>query len=235
MPEEGLSEEVKRLKEIALSSQFISTRKKVMEILATYGERAIPAITEIIDDSRMLETRDYGLEVIKKIKKVVEPKSKDDKDVKLSVDSNGKDIFVVHGHDIGRMEAVARFIEQLELNPVILHERPSRGSTIIEKLEKHADVSFAVVLLTPDDVGFVSTDTGNPRPRARQNVILELGYFLGRLGRNKTCALVVGGVEVPSDYLGVVYISLDAGGGWKLKLVKELRSAGLPIDMNKVS
>jgi len=105
--------------------------------------------------------------------------------------------------------------------------------TVIEKLERHADVRFAVVLLTPDDEGRSLADAAGARPRARQNVILELGYFTGRLGRRAVCALHRGALELPSDYLGVVYVAIDEGGGWQLKLAKELRAAGFPIDMNK--
>ena len=97
-----------------------------------------------------------------------------------------------------------------------------------------ANVAFAVVLLTPDDVGSVATDQKNLQPRARQNVVLELGYFLGRLGRKRTCALLVKEVEIPSDYSGVVYIPIDEEDAWKFKLAKEFQAAGLAIDMNKI-
>jgi len=151
------------------------------------------------------------------------------------IHAQSKDVFIVHGHDHGRMQAVARFLEHIGLNPVILHERPSSGATIIEKLETHAKVAFAVVLLTPDDVGSIASDKQNPRSRARQNVVLELGYFLAKLGRRRTCALVVEGVEIPSDYSGVVYIPIDEEGGWKFHLAKELKAAGLPMDLNRLA
>jgi len=143
-------------------------------------------------------------------------------------------VFVVHGHDHGRMQAVARFLEQLGLRPIILHERPSSGDTIVEKLDRHGDAAYAVVLLTPDDVGGLSSSQPALKPRARQNVVLELGYFIGRLGRQRTCALVVEGVEIPSDYSGVVYIPLSRSDEWRFLLARELRAAGLPVDMNKI-
>jgi hypothetical protein len=111
-------------------------------------------------------------------------------------------VFIVHGHDEGARESVARFLEQLDFDPIILHEQANQGRTIIEKIEAHGDVGFAVVLLTPDDIG--SVQGGDPLPRARQNVLLELGYFIGRLGRARVCALKRGDVEVPSDFGGVV-------------------------------
>jgi len=138
-------------------------------------------------------------------------------------------VFIVHGHDHGTLQSVARFLERLDLTAIILHERPSEGATIIEKLETHGQASFAVILLTPDDVGAVAIEPDKLKPRARQNVVLELGYFLGRLGRRRVAALVSKGVELPSDYSGVVYIQLDDQVAWQFHLAKELRAAGLPI------
>jgi len=141
-------------------------------------------------------------------------------------------VFVVHGHDEAAREAVARFIGDLGFQPIILHERANEGRTIIEKVEAHGDVGFAVVLLTLDDEGCAKG--GTPVPRARQNVVLELGYFIGRLGRNRVCALKRGDLEIPSDFGGVVYEPFDASGGWKLALSRELKAAGFEIDWNKV-
>lgn len=140
--------------------------------------------------------------------------------------------FVVHGHDEGAREAVARFLERIGFEAVILHEQANQGRTVIEKIEAHGDVGFAVVLLTPDDVG--SVKGGDPQPRARQNVLLELGYFIGRLGRSRVCALKRGEVEIPSDFGGVVYETFDAGSGWKAALARELQAAGFDIDWNTI-
>ncbi len=141
-------------------------------------------------------------------------------------------IFLVHGHDEESKQTVARFLEQLKLEPIILHEQPNEGRTIIEKFEKNADVEFAVVLLTPDDLGYPKTEPDEARPRARQNVVLELGYFIGRLTRKKVCALCKGSVEIPSDYRGVIYTQMDEAGGWKLTLAKEIKKSGLSVDLN---
>ncbi|MEP7308359.1 MAG: nucleotide-binding protein [Acidobacteriota bacterium] len=140
-------------------------------------------------------------------------------------------VFIVHGRDEAARESVARFVDKLGLEPIVLHEQASQGRTVVEKLEAAGNVGFAVVLLTPDDVGGLSG--AELQPRARQNVVLELGYFVGRLQRNRVCALFKGELELPSDYMGVVYIPLDAGGGWRLQLAKELKAAGLPVDMNR--
>jgi predicted nucleotide-binding protein len=144
-----------------------------------------------------------------------------------------KKVFVVHGHDVAAREMVTRFLLQIGFEPIILFEQANQGRTVIEKVETHGDVSFAVVLLTPDDVGRAQTAT-DLEPRPRPNVLLELGYFLGRLGRDKVCSLMKGDVRVPSDFAGVVWVALDDAGAWQRSLAKELQAAGHMIDWNKV-
>ena len=139
----------------------------------------------------------------------------------------------MHGHDEGAREAVARFLEKLGLEAIILQEQPDRGFTIIEKFETYASqVSFAVILLTPDDIGGLASASVQGA-RSRQNVIFELGYFVAKLGRGRACLLRKGDVEIPSDLYGVIYSDMDAGDGWKLKLIKELKAAKLEFDANK--
>lgn len=142
-------------------------------------------------------------------------------------------VFVVHGHDEGARETVARFLDKIGFEPVILHEQANRGGTVIEKIEANSDVGFAVVLLTPDDVGR-SVKEEELKPRARQNVLLELGYFMGHLGREKVCALKRGDLDIPSDFTGVVWEKMDDSGGWKQALGRELQAAGHEVDWNKV-
>lgn len=139
-------------------------------------------------------------------------------------------IFIIHGRDEGPKSMVARFLENLGLEPVILAEQPSQGRTIIEKFEQHAQVGFAIALLTPDDAGSIQGDENNLNPRARQNVIFELGFFIGRIGRKHVCVLTKGEVEIPSDYAGVIYIPLDDFDGWQGKLIQELKSVGFSIN-----
>jgi predicted nucleotide-binding protein len=152
-------------------------------------------------------------------------------EIKVGLSENRK-VFVVHGHDVAARQSVARFLEKLNFLPIILSERPNQGRTIIEKFESNADVGFAVVILTPDDEG--STRGTPPLPRARQNVILELGYFIGKLGRSRVCALKAPGVEIPSDILGVVWTDYDNVEHWKQGLAKELQAANYDIDWNKI-
>ena len=146
--------------------------------------------------------------------------------------SGTRKIFVVHGHDEAAKEATAIFLEKLDLDPIILHEQASGGRTLIEKFEKYSsEVGFAVVLLTPDDLGASQKESEKLQSRARQNVVLELGYFLGRLTRNRVCALHRGGIELPSDIQGVIYVEMDDAGAWKAKLAQELVQAKCPINL----
>ena len=132
------------------------------------------------------------------------------------------------------MQSCARFIEKLGLPLTILREQPNQGRTIIEKFIDYADVGFAVVLLTGDDRGGpVDVPQERQELRARQNVIFELGFFLGKLGRDRVCALYEEGVEVPSDYAGVAFLPLNAGKAWRIELAREMKAAGLPVDLNK--
>jgi len=143
-------------------------------------------------------------------------------------------VFLVHGQNEDTKQEVARFLEKLELAPIILHEQPSAGRALIEKIEDYSDVGYAVVLLTGDDRGGRKEDpVQRYSPRARQNVIFELGFFIGKLGRARVCPLYEEGVELPSDYEGVVYVPLDAPGAWKLALAKEMNAARLHVDLNK--
>lgn len=141
-------------------------------------------------------------------------------------------VFLVHGHDHNRREAVARFVEKLGFEAVILADQPDQGRTIIEKFEAHTDVEYAIVVMTPDDVG--GARGGKARARARQNVILEHGFFVGLLGRRKVAALVVGDIEKPSDLSGVLYIPWDEAQAWRGRLAREMKAAGLPVDMNRL-
>lgn len=151
----------------------------------------------------------------------------------VSTNTQGSCVFLVHGRATGAVADVARFLEKLDLPVTILHEQPNEGQTIIEKFEKHAGRSnYAVVLLTGDDEGRLKSDT-EFNSRARQNVILELGYFMGKISRKNVCAIYESGVELPSDYDGVLYIPLDTDGAWKYRLAKELKANGLDVDLNK--
>jgi len=146
-------------------------------------------------------------------------------------------IFVVHGHNEAMKQDVARVLEKLDIDPIILHEKPNEGRTIIEKFTDYSSVSFAVVLLSPDDMGYAKDQQPiDAKPRARQNVIFELGFFIGKLGRKNIYVLYQEETdfEMPSDYKGVLYTPYDTSGTWKFELIKELKNCGYDIDANKL-
>ena len=148
----------------------------------------------------------------------------------------GGHVFIVHGHDEAAKHVIARFVEKFNLKATILDEQASKGQTIIDKFEEHADkAGFAIVLLTPDDVGAPKDKQGKLKDRARQNVILELGYFLCGLGRERVCVLYKEGVELPSDIQGIIYVPMNNLNEWQLKLATEMKQAGLLVDLNKLA
>lgn len=148
----------------------------------------------------------------------------------LSVNSDFKKVFIVHGHDTALKESVARIIEKQGLEAVILSEQVNVGRTIIEKFEDYSDVSGAICLFSADDVGNAKAEA-NEKPRARQNVVLETGYFMGKLGRNRIVILADEGVEMPSDLSGIVYTDTK---NWQLDLLRELNVMGYNIDLKKL-
>ena len=155
-------------------------------------------------------------------------------DIPATAQVQGNKVFVVHGHDEEILFKTKDLLRKLLLEPIILRELPDEGRTIIEKLvEYSAQAGFAVVLLTPDDIGGSKSDSHEKlKLRARQNVILELGLFLGRLGRKRVCILYQKEVEIPSDYQGVLFVEVDEHGAWQTKLAREIKKAGLEVDLN---
>ena len=153
------------------------------------------------------------------------------RNLKLLVDKSK--VFIVQGDNTAK-EAVARFVENIGLKAIILHEQASLGKTIIEKIEANSNVGFAIVLYTPCDLGASKGEKDQLKPRARQNVIFEHGYLIGKIGRKNVCHLFKSGVETPSDIEGLVYAPMDAGDGWKYTVAKEMKACGYDIDLNKI-
>jgi predicted nucleotide-binding protein len=141
-------------------------------------------------------------------------------------DANKRQVFIVHGHDDVTKFEMAAALRAMGCDPVILHEQASGGLTIIEKIERYTNVGFAVVLYTPCDIGGKRAQDLSLSPRARQNVVFEHGYLIGKLGRNHVMAFVKGNLETPTDISGVVYIDLDQNGLWKKELEKEMKAVG---------
>jgi predicted nucleotide-binding protein len=155
---------------------------------------------------------------------------------RATIGGTGRRVFLVHGQNEKIKQSVARVLEQLDLQPIILHEQADMGRTVIEKFEDHgSEVGFAVILMTGDDRGGAAeVDHEKYRRRARQNVLLEMGFFLGSLGRRRVCVLYEPEVEIPSDYTGVLYKKLDEAGAWRFELARELRAAGIEVDVNQL-
>jgi len=143
-------------------------------------------------------------------------------------------VFIVHGHDDAAKSEAARFVENLGFKAIILHEQASSGKTIIEKIEEYTNVGFGIVLYTPCDLGASQEEKELLKPRARQNVVFEHGYLMGKIGRENVCALVKGDIEKPTDISGVVYIPMNEGDSWKLAVAKEMKKSGYDVDFNKI-
>jgi predicted nucleotide-binding protein len=142
-------------------------------------------------------------------------------------------VFVVHGRDDAKKNEVALFLSSIGLEPIILHTRPNGGRNILTKFQEESEgAGFAVILMTPDDEGALVGET--LQKRARQNVVFELGFFIGKLGTPNVAALVKGPIEKLSDFDGIGYIDFDAKEEWKRLLAREMHNAQVPFDASKV-
>lgn len=160
----------------------------------------------------------------------LEEMQEDKNDVPTPTKISQSKIFIVHGHDGALKESAARLIEQQGISAIILSEQANSGQTIIEKFESNSDVSAAICLFTADDIGKAQANS-DMQPRARQNVVFETGYFMGKLGRDRIAILADKGVEMPSDLSGVVYTDTTS---WKVELLNELRAMGYTVDFNRL-
>lgn len=144
-------------------------------------------------------------------------------------------VFLGTGSDKEANQPVARFIEKLGFKVIILDEQPNQGRTRIEKFENCLDnVNFAVILLTPDDIGKSKDEQGKPKFRPSQDSIAILVACMIHLGRDRTCCLYKGELELPSTMDGIILTPMDPHSGWELKLVREMKAAGLPVELKKV-
>lgn len=225
IPEEEIVEIIVTL----IISKFIEYKKEKTDFsdilqsmkIAKFKEKNIKIVSDTIEKHNK---KDFPKEENKQIKQKI----------KISKDEiNTNEIFIVHGHNEEMKQTVARVLERLKLRPIILNEQSNEGLTIIEKLEKYSNVPFAIILLTYDDFGN-SKSSINRNKRARQNVILELGYFIAKLGRQNVFPLYEDEVELPSDISGILYTKIDKSEKWKTSLVKELKTAGFKVNANDI-
>lgn len=247
---------VKTGKDILTGVKFVPSEPGVMRLFSVYKlqdrmaystwkNQAILFLQSIIgdtkslkrfeDESKEFETHHYQPSHLENMIGVLDAylqagfSVKDKSFVSQSVGSFEK-VFVVHGHNEAVNQEVARTLEKMGLEAIILREQPNSGQTIIEKFESYAkDVRFAIILLTADD-----KIDGEERYRARQNVIFEMGYFMGALGRKNVMCMVQDQVEKPGDIDGVVYTLIDNSGVWKFSMVKELVACGYKVDANAI-
>ena len=184
-----------------------------------------------VTDSDVVKKCKDGLIATKLIfQKYLEEIDEDDNPISIPKQIlNNNKIFIVHGHDEALKHSVARLVEKQGIDAVILSEQANQGNTIIGKFEEHSDFCGAICLFTADDTGKANRET-NYQDRARQNVVLETGFFMGKLGRDRVVFIVSPGLEIPSDLSGVVYT--DAS-NWQVDVLKELKAMGYSIDFNK--
>lgn len=181
--------------------------------------------------SRMYESiRGYIVSKLVRYQQILKTNNSEKNNVDSNFKFDTKRIFIVHGHNSEIKEALARLIENQGLQAIILHEQVNQGKTIIEKFERNSDVGCAICLFTADDIG-KANNSNKQQPRARQNVVFEAGYFLGKLGRERVILLADKEVEIPSDLQGVLYIGT---GDWRFNVLKELKNLGYSIDYNKL-
>jgi hypothetical protein len=142
------------------------------------------------------------------------------------------EVFIVHGHDEILLNEVAVYLSSIKIDPIILKNKTNDGmGWLFTKFKKHSNVKFAVVLYTPDDIGMEKSDK-EYSDRPRQNVILELGFFLGKLGNERVWILCKDFIETPSDIIGGTVQKYDVNGGWKHELIKSLVSAGIRFEQS---
>lgn len=200
---------------------------------ADYEDERYSNLPFVTSEEEIIENRKYTTDITESIFKECKGfLQKATSNPKAPMDKSK--VFIVHGHDNAAKEAVARFVEKIGLEAIILHEQASSGNTIIEKIEEYTNVGFGIVLYTPCDEGVSKEEPGQQKPRARQNVVFEHGYLMAKIGRKNVCALVKGDVEIPTDISGVVYIKMDEGDGWKLAVAKEMKACGYDVDLNKI-
>jgi len=226
----GTSHYLVSLRNIAFNPIFGRSSEATINEIWLSGQRKLISLLQTVKKDLEFDTEDV-------ISDVEDGSKKEDAAL---VHPQSNKIFIVHGHDDSMKNDVARVITTLGFEPVILHEQPDEGMTVIEKFEKYSmECAYAIVLLSPDDIGQQKdVDPSDGKYRARQNVILELGFFVGKIGRKRVLALLkndsTGNLEVPSDLAGLVHTLYESSGGWKIKLGQGLKSCGYEVDFNRI-
>lgn len=200
------------------SSQIISVDRSSDG--AAFRERGVKSVLALLGGAKL------ELQLSAQVPDVAQ----DDETHKGKVAANGR-VFIVHGHDSSLKNETARFLKDLTgEDPVILHEQPDGGRSLIEKFEASAATTgYAVVLLTADDLGRAKGEKID-QLRGRQNVVFEMGFFFGSLGRGNVAVIHDNGVEEPGDVRGMLYVPRDDAGAWKMRIAREIDHAGIAVD-----
>lgn len=211
------------------SAMFISTQPKSL------GQKIADRYDDIEEKVHRLDSIAERLEIIP-LTNAAEATAIQSPSRYQSSAQSSKKVFIVHGRDEVAKTSLEVFAIENGLEPVVLHRQADEGMTIIEKFEKHSDVGYAFILLTPDEVAYLAAEEAKPDGerkkefRARPNVIFEFGYFVGKLGRSKVCCLYTGGVSLPSDVSGMIYKaynqSIEEVG---YSIIKDLKAAGFKL------
>lgn len=235
-------EELINLNITSSSSQFKSWKNRTERYLYNnYGEGSIElkqfnnirfsltAFTIGTENYRFVEACHNGLKVALEMLDDLKRSSGVSKSDAIESYDN-KNVFIIHGHDGELKESVARTLEKFSINPIILSEQENSGQTIIEKFENSSDVGCAIALFTADDK-VKGKNQSKYQYRARQNVVFETGYFMGKIGRERLIIIADRGIEIPSDLQGVLWTDST---NWKFDLAKQLKTIGYDIDLNKL-
>lgn len=216
---------------------LVKETEQTTSILAKHEQNNLPeGLIMVVTRQDIFSYEEYTkditremLEMAKKEVKVIEHTVEDD----INKEIDRTKVFIVHGHDNAALNEVALFVRTLGLTPIVIREQVNSGKTIIEKIESNSNVGFGVVLYTPCDIGSTKDNKESLQPRARQNVVFEHGFLLGKIGRENVAALVKDNVETPNDISGMVYIKMDEYARWQVELAKEMKHSGYEIDMNR--
>ena len=231
----------------SLTPEYVAWRTKVDSFIAsTFGKNS--PFYETFKEGASIDLLNWGGEFRAQQSTIIgallagiedielQPKAEEAQSQTHATENNR--VFVVHGHDEQLKTQLEVFLTELRLEPVVLHRKADEGLTIIEKFEKHSDVGYAFILLTPDDIGYPlsqesRTDTDRKKEaRARQNVIFEFGYFVAKLGRNRVCCLYKEGVTLPTDVSGILYKMVrNAVEEVAISILKDLKAAGYKVSV----
>lgn len=234
---DGYSLNKRKIKRILIKESACTSQMYADALNRAYPDSPIYIGREDIVSDKDEYTTDITGRIVKECRSLLQeatPKPEAPTVTKPKAPMDKSKVFIVHGHDDAAKEAAARFVEKIGLEAIILHEQANSGKTIIEKIEANSNVGFAIVLYTPCDEGGPKGEKDQLKPRARQNVIFEHGYLIGKIGRENVCALVKGDIEQPTDIAGVVYIKMEGEKEWKYKVADEMKARDYDVDLNKI-